>query len=70
MRDAGGSGGGVVGGFILITRLSGAMLSGRSRSVEIIHDASECHSETIVQLRGGHVARVPATLDEVVEWFC
>ena len=29
----------------------------------------ECRDETIVQLHGGHVVRVPATLDEVLAWF-
>jgi hypothetical protein len=34
-----------------------------------IHDADECHDETIVQLYGGHVVRVSCALDEVLAWF-
>ena len=37
--------------------------------VAIIHDADECHDETIIQLHGGHLVRVPCTLDEVLMWF-
>jgi hypothetical protein len=35
----------------------------------VIHDADECHDETLVQLHGGHVVRVPCSLDEVLVWF-
>ena len=35
----------------------------------MIHDADECHDETIVQLHSGHVVRVPHPLDEVLAWF-
>jgi hypothetical protein len=35
----------------------------------IILDADECRDETIVQLHGGHVVRVPFPLDEVLVWF-
>jgi hypothetical protein len=41
----------------------------RQQSVAIIHDADECHDETIVQLHGGHVVRVPCSLDQVLRWF-
>jgi hypothetical protein len=41
----------------------------RQQSVAIIHDADECHDETIVQLHGGHVVRVSCPLDEVLGWF-
>ena len=58
------------GGFILITGMDGIRYAVRPQSVGIIHDADECHDETIVQLHGGHVVRVPATLDEVLTWFC
>lgn len=60
----------IPGGFILITGLDGIRYAVRPQSVGIIHDADECHDETIVQLHGGHVVRVPATLDEVLAWFC
>jgi hypothetical protein len=33
------------------------------------HDADECRDETLVQLHGGHVVRVPCPLDEVLGWF-
>jgi hypothetical protein len=38
------------------------------QSVGIIHDADECHDETLIQLHGGHVVRVPCPLDEVLAW--
>jgi hypothetical protein len=39
------------------------------QAVGIIHDADECHDETLVQLHGGAVVRVPCSLDEVLAWF-
>lgn len=59
----------IPGGFILITGLDGIRYAVRPQSVGIIHDADECHDETIVQLHGGHVVRVAATLDEVLAWL-
>jgi len=59
----------IPGGFILITGMDGIRYAVRPQSVGIIHDADECHDETIVQLHGGHVVRVLATLDEVLAWF-
>jgi hypothetical protein len=59
----------IPGGFILITGLDGVRYAVRPQSVGIIHDADECRDETIVQLHGGHVVRVPCTLDEVLVWF-
>ena len=60
----------IPGGFILITGLDGIRYAVRPASVGIIHDADECRDETIIQLHGGHVVWVPATLDEVLVWFC
>jgi hypothetical protein len=57
------------GGFILITGIDGIRYAVRQHSVAIIHDADECHDETLVQLYGGAVVRVPCTLDEVLAWF-
>jgi hypothetical protein len=57
------------GGFILITGLDGLRWAVRQQSVVIIHDADECRDETLVQLHGGHVVRVPCSLDEVLGWF-
>lgn len=59
----------IPGGFILITGMDGIRYAVRPQAVGIIHDADECHDETIVQLHGGHVVRVPAALDEVLTWF-
>lgn len=59
----------VAGGFILITGLDGIRYAVRPQSVGIIHDADECRDETLVQLHGGHVVRVPYSLDEVLGWF-
>ena len=59
----------IPGGFILITGIDGMCYAIRPQSVGIIHDADECRDETIVQLHGGHVVRVPCALDEVLAWF-
>jgi hypothetical protein len=56
-------------GFILITGIDGTRYAVRQQAVTIIHDADECRDETIVQLHGGHVVRVPCSLDEVLAWF-
>jgi len=57
------------GGFILITGIEGTRWAVRQQSVAIVHDADECQDETLVQLHGGHVVRVPCPLDEVLAWF-
>ena len=57
------------GGFILITGLDGIRYAVRPQSVGIIHDADECRDETLIQLHGGHIVRVPCSLDEVLAWF-
>lgn len=57
------------GGFNLITGIDGIRYAVRPHAVAILHDADECHDETLVQLPGGHVVRVPCPLDEVLAWF-
>ena len=57
------------GGLILITGIDGIRYAVRHNSVAVIHDADECHAETMVQLHGGRVVRVPCSLDEVLAWF-
>jgi hypothetical protein len=59
----------IPGGFILITGIDGTRYAVRQQSVAVIHDADECHDETMVQLHGGHVVRVACPLDEVLAWF-
>jgi hypothetical protein len=59
----------IMGGFILITGIDGVRYAVRRHGVAIIHDADECKDETIVQLDGGRVVRVPCSLDEVLAWF-
>jgi hypothetical protein len=59
----------IPGGFILITGIDGIRYAVRHNSVAVIHDADECHDETLVQLHGGHVVRVPCSLDQVLAWF-
>jgi hypothetical protein len=59
----------IAGGFILITALEGIRYAVRPQSVGIIHDADECRDETMIQLHGGHIVRVPCSLDEVVGRF-
>jgi hypothetical protein len=57
------------GGFILIAGIDGIRYAVRHNSVAVIHDADECHDETLVQLPGGAVVRVPCSLDEVLTWL-
>ena len=57
------------GGFILITGIEGTRYAVRQNAVAVIHDADECRDETIVQLHGGHVVRVPCPLEQVLAWF-
>jgi hypothetical protein len=57
------------GGYILITGIDGIRYGIRPQSVATIHDADECHDETLVQLYGGHAVRVPVPLEEVLNWF-
>jgi hypothetical protein len=57
------------GGFILITGIDGTRYAVRQQAVTVIHDADECRDETMIQLHGGHVVRVPCSLDEVLGWF-
>jgi len=59
----------IAGGFILITGIDGTRYAVRQQAITIIHDADECRDETMVQLYGGHVVRVPCSLDEVLSWF-
>ena len=59
----------IAGGFILITGIDGTRYAVRQHAVSVIHDADECHDETMVHLHGGVVVRVPCTLDEVLAWF-
>jgi len=56
-------------GFILITGIDGTRYAVRQQAITVIHDADECRDETMVQLHGGHVVRVPCSLDEVLAWF-
>jgi hypothetical protein len=57
------------GGFSVITGIDGARYAVRQHAVPVIHDADECHDETMVHLHDGVVVRVPCSLDEVVTWF-
>ena len=59
----------LAGGFILLTGIEGTRYAVRQNAVAVIHDADECRDETIVQLHGGHIVRVPCSLEEVLAWF-
>ena len=59
----------ITGGFILITGIDGARYAVRQQAITVIHDADECRDETLVQLHGGLVVRVPCSMDEVLAWF-
>jgi hypothetical protein len=58
-----------VGGFIVITSIDGIRYAVRQNAVAVVLDGDECRDETLVQLHGGHVVRVPCSLDEVLAWF-
>jgi hypothetical protein len=57
------------GRFILITGIDGTRYAVRQQAVTVVHDADECRDETVMQLHGGHVVRVPCSLEEVLGWF-
>jgi hypothetical protein len=59
----------IAGGFILITGIEGTRYAVRQNAIAVIYDADECRDETIVQLHGGHIVRVPCALEEVLMWF-
>ena len=59
----------IPGGFILIIGVDGVRHAVRHNAVAVLHDADECHDETLVQLYGGVVVRVPCPLAEVLAWF-
>ena len=59
----------IAGGFILITGIDGTRYAVRQQAITVVHDADECRDETALQLHGGHVVRVPCSLDEVLGWF-
>ena len=58
------------GGCILITGIDGARYALRQQAITVVFDADECRDEAVLQLHGGHVVRVPSSLDEVLAWFC
>jgi hypothetical protein len=55
----------IPGGFILITGIDGIRYAARQNAVAVVLDSDECRDETLVQLHGGHVVRVPCSL----AWF-
>ncbi len=59
----------IPGGFILIIGIDGTRYAVRHNAIAVIHDADECHDETLVQLYGGAVVRVSCPLPEVLAWF-
>ena len=58
-----------IAGFILITGMDGTRYAVRQHAVSVIHDADECHDETMVLLYGGAVVRVLCPLDKALAWF-
>ena len=59
----------VPGGFIIITGQDGIRYALRPNQIAVIHDADECQDETILCIYGGHIVRVPCSLEEVVGWL-
>ena len=54
---------------MLITGIDGTRYAVRQQAISVLHDADECRDETVVQLHGGLVVRVPCSMDEVLGWF-
>jgi hypothetical protein len=59
----------ISGGFILITGQDGIRYALRPNQVAVVHDVDECHDETVLRIFGGHMIRVPYSLEEVLYWF-
>ena len=60
----------VPGGFILITGQDGIRYALRPNQVVVVHDADECQDETVLRVYGGHIVRVPYSLEEVLGLVC
>ena len=58
-----------VAGFILITGIDGIRYALRQHAVSVVSDLDPAQDETLIQLHGGMVVRVPCSLDEVLTWF-
>ena len=56
-------------GSIIITGEDGIRYALRPNQVAVVHDADECHDETVLRIYGGHMIRVPFSLEEVLRWF-
>jgi hypothetical protein len=41
----------------------------RPNQVALVHAADECHDETVLRIYGGHMIRVPCSLEAVLGWF-
>jgi len=53
----------------LITGRDGIRYAPRPNQVAVIDDADECHDETILRIHGGHIVRLPRSLEEVIGWL-
>ena len=59
----------VPGGSILITGQDGIRYALQPNQIAMIHDADECQDETVLRIYGGHIVRVPCSLEEVMGWL-
>jgi hypothetical protein len=59
----------IAGGFIVITGQDGIRYALRPSQVAVVHDADECQDESVLRIYGGHMIRVPFSLEEVLRWF-
>ena len=53
-----------IAGFILITGIDGIRYALRQHAVSVVSDLDPAQDETLIQLHGGTVVRVPSSLDE------
>jgi hypothetical protein len=66
LLDVGGSRSASAGRFHHHHRTDGIWYALRPKQVAVIHDADECRDETVLRIYGGHIVRVPCSLEEVV----
>lgn len=58
-----------IGSYVFLIDADGLRHAVRSNSVIVASDSDVSRDETVLQVGGGRVIRVAASLDEVLHWF-
>lgn len=58
-----------VGAFVLFADDNGVRYAVRLGSILALSDGDETRESTVLQMPGGRAVLVPASLEEVLEWF-